>query len=54
MTKDEEQNEIKSQSIVTFVATEIFKAIIGFVTLWFFRPVWDRIVEWWNRQDKNS
>lgn len=35
-------------SILGIAAYEALKAIVGFITLWFFRPFWSTIVEKWN------
>lgn len=27
-------------------------AIIGFIAVYFFKPVWTKIIEWWNNERK--
>lgn len=42
-------------SVFSVIFYESFKAIIGFITLWFFKPVWYKIVEKWNsRKNKDT
>jgi hypothetical protein len=47
--KVENNEKVKSQS-VTFLLTYIFiqslNAIIGFIVLCFFRPIWNKIINW--------
>jgi len=46
---------IKKQSItMTTIFGKAIEAVVAYVVLFFFRPVWDRLVKWWNKNDKNS
>lgn len=53
--KEEQPDEVKAQSTVLgFVAAEALKSIVGFIVLWFFKPVWERLVAWWTKDKKSS
>lgn len=41
-------------SILSIVFYEAFKSIIGFIALWFFKPVWNKIVEMWNSRKQKD
>ena len=46
---------IKKQSItMTTIFGKAIEAVVAYVVLVFFRPVWDRLVKWWNKNDKNT
>ena len=46
---------IKKQSItMTTIFGKAIEAVVAYVVLFFFRPVWDSLVKWWNKNDKNS
>jgi len=52
-TPDDEK--IKKQSItVSTIIGKAIEAVVAYVVLFFFRPIWDKIVEWWNKNDKDS
>ena len=53
--KYSKNNTIKKQSItmVTILGKAI-EAIVAYVVLFFFKPVWDRLVEWWNNKDNDN
>ena len=50
-TKGKENNqEIKKQSItMTTIFGKAIEAVVAYVVLFFFRPVWDKLVKWWNK-----
>jgi len=44
-------NKVKSQSItflLTYVLIQSLNAFIGFVAMYFFRPIWNKIIKWWS------
>ena len=54
-TKHGEDNKIKKQSItVSMIIGKAIEAVVAYVVLWFFEPVWKKIVKWWNKNDENS
>lgn len=56
MKKNIDKNQVKTQStgiIVLFVLQAILKSVIGYIALYFFKPIWDKITLWWkNRKTK--
>ena len=56
MTSDHgDDKPIKKQSItMSTIIGKAIEAVVAYIALWFFKPVWDRIVKWWNKNDKNS
>jgi hypothetical protein len=48
-----EKEEIKQQSL-TVTATSVLGAaingIIGYIAVYFFKPLWDKLVSWWNSE----
>ena len=45
-------NPIKKQSItMTTIFGKAIEAVVAYVVLFFFRPVWDRLVKWWNKDN---
>ena len=54
MTQDSESNKAKKQSITTAtIFTAAVEAVVGYIVVWFFEPIWKRIVRWWKRNDNN-
>ena len=53
MTSDHgEDNKIKKQSItVSTIIGKAIEAVVAYVVLFFFKPVWDRLVRWWNNDN---
>tara|TARA_Y100000389_G_scaffold19883_1_gene17244 strand:- start:9807 stop:9974 length:168 start_codon:yes stop_codon:yes gene_type:complete len=44
---------IKKQSItMTTIFGKAIEAVVAYVVLFFFRPVWDRLVKWWNKDNE--
>tara|TARA_B100002019_G_scaffold128310_1_gene110405 strand:- start:552 stop:722 length:171 start_codon:yes stop_codon:yes gene_type:complete len=56
MTSDHgDDKPIKKQSItMTTIVGKAIEAIVAYIVLFFFKPVWDKLVGWWNKNDKNS
>lgn len=51
---NEENKEIKKQSItMTTILGKAIEAVVAYIVLWFFKPVWDNLVRWWNKDDNN-
>jgi len=50
----EKDKKIKSQSItMTTIFGKAIEAVVAYVVLFFFRPVWDRLVKWWNKDNND-
>ena len=50
MTQDSESNKIKKQNIPLTIGGLIASAssgIVGYIAVYFFKPVWEKIVRWW-------
>ena len=44
---------IKKQSItMTTIFGKAIEAVVAYIALWFFKPVWERIVKWWKGKDE--
>jgi len=56
MAQDEENQDLESQSagaVAGFVLMEGIKAILGFIIVSLFKPVWDKMIGWW-KKDKEE
>lgn len=52
MTKQNTDNKIKTQSItISTIIGKAIEAIVAYVVLWFFKPLWEKLVKWWNNRD---
>lgn len=54
---EQEDEKIKSQGIILdTILIKSAEAIIGYITIWFFKPVWEKIVKimWKNKDEPNS
>lgn len=53
MASDHGKNKkIKKQSItMTAIVGKAIEAVVAYVVLFFFRPVWDRLVKWWKQDE---
>ena len=56
MTSDHgDVKKIKKQSItMSTIIGKAIEAVVAYVVLFFFRPVWDKLVNWWKKDDTNS
>ena len=55
MTLDHGDKKIKKQSItMSTIIGKAIEAIVAYVVLFFFKPVWDKLVKWWKKDDTNS
>jgi len=49
------EQEIKKQSITaSTIIGKAIEAIVAYIVLWFFEPVWKKIVKWWQSNDHNK
>lgn len=50
MTQDSESEEAKTQSItMSTIIGKAIEAIVAYITIWFFKPLWDKLVKWWKK-----
>ena len=55
MTQDSESNKIKKQSItMSTIIGKAIEAIVAYIVLWFFEPIWKRTVKWWKGKDESN
>ena len=56
MTSDHGQDKtIKKQSItMSTILGKAIEAVVGYIALWFFRPVWERLVRLFNKKDESD
>ena len=55
MTQDSESEEVKPQSITAAtILTAAVEAVVGYIVVWFFEPVWKRIIKWWKGKDESN
>jgi len=50
MSNDSSEPEIKSQTVVTLgtILSAAINGIVGYIAVYFFRPIWLKIVKWWD------
>jgi hypothetical protein len=52
---EEEEEKLKTQSItMSTIIGKAIEAVVAYIVLFFFKPVWDRLIKWWNKNDENS
>jgi hypothetical protein len=52
MTQDMGSKEIKKQSItISTIFGKAIEAIVAYITIWFFKPIWEKLVKWWNKNE---
>lgn len=56
MTTDHGKDQkFKKQSItMTTIIGKAIEAVVAYVVLFFFKPVWDRLVKWWKDKDETN
>lgn len=55
MTQDSESEEVKTQSItMSTIIGKAVEAIVAYITIWFFKPLWEKAIKWWNNKDQND
>lgn len=57
--KPTENNDLKKQCVTVTagtLASSSIQAIVGYIAIWFFKPVWEKIVKLlgWDRNNKNE
>lgn len=53
MNKDSE--EVKSQSVtMTTILGKAIEAIVAYITIWFFKPLWEKLVKWWKGNNESN
>lgn len=50
--KDNQDNQYKTLMIPVIVVNGIVSGVISVITSYFFKPLWNRAVTWWNDQYK--
>jgi|TARA_B100001094_G_C18124327_1_gene768615 hypothetical protein len=55
-TKAKENNqEIKKQSItMSTIMGKAIEAVVAYIVLFFFKPVWNKLVKWWKGKDESN
>lgn len=55
MDENTKDIEINQQAIVEItigsILSSIVNSIVGFIAVYFFKPIWDKIVIYWNKHD---
>ena len=47
--------QIKKQSItMSTIIGKALEAVVAYIALWFFKPVWERIVKWWKGNNESN
>ena len=55
MKQDSESEKIKTKSITaTTIITASVEAIVGYIVVWFFEPIWQRLVKWWKNKNESD
>jgi hypothetical protein len=39
---------------LSLIITKTIEAIVGFIAISLFKPIWDKIVKWWNNERKTD
>ncbi len=46
---------VKKQSItMTTIFGKAIEAVVAYIALWFFKPIWERIVKWWKGNNESN
>lgn len=46
---------IKKQSItMSTIMGKAVEAVVAYIVLFFFKPVWNKLVEWWKGKDESN
>lgn len=55
MDENQEENKVKSQSVVLeTIVVKSLEAIIAYVAIFFFKPVWNKIIGLWTNKDESD
>jgi small-conductance mechanosensitive channel len=54
MTDDDKKiSKIQSVSItLASILSAIINGIVGYIAVYFFKPVWEKIVKWWHGKEE--
>ena len=53
-TTDSDKKIEKQSVTVSTIIGKVIEAIIVYITIYFFKPVWERIVGMWKKKDEES
>ena len=54
-TTTDSDKKIEAQNItLSTIIGKIIEAIIVYITIYFFKPVWEKMVSFWKRKDDDS
>ena len=54
-TTTESDNKIEKQSVtVSTIIGKVIEAVVVYITIYFFKPVWAKIVGMWTKKDDES
>lgn len=54
-TNHGEDHEVKKQSItMSTIIGKAIEAVVAYIVLWFFEPVWKKLVKWWKGKDESN
>jgi len=49
-SQDRGEDNFDKQSLTfTTIFTAAIEAVVGYIVVWFFEPIWKQIVKWWNK-----
>ena len=55
MTENSESEEAKIQSItMSAIIGKAIEAIVAYITIWFFKPLWDKLVKSWKGKNESD
>jgi len=50
-----DDKKLKKQSITaTTIFTAAVEAVVGYIVVWFFEPIWKKIVKWWKGKNESN
>jgi uncharacterized membrane protein len=53
--KDEDEDKVIKQSItLNTIIAKVIEAIVSYIALYFFTPIWKRIMKWWNKDNETT
>ena len=52
---DKNSKEVKSQSVtMATIIGKAIEAIVAYITIWFFKPLWEKLVKWWKGNNESN
>lgn len=52
---DKNDDSLKTQNVIlNTILTKSIEAIIGYIAVWLFKPLWNKIVKMWNKNEPDS